>query len=203
MTKPARGNPKTPDQIAAVATMEAEVVRRGVAGQSFYAIERELGITNAARIFKRATATMERTRENSTAIVAAQLDDLTARAWEKLDADSLDGLARRIAEYLHDFGDEADAQAIRGMIAGAYGDVFKGITAAAGIIDRRTKLEGLNHADRVADARLEVDRGLVEVMAVGLAESLGLLDEVTPERKREVLRDFAERMKANAAPDEG
>lgn len=200
--KPGRGNPKTPEQIAAVAAMEQEVVTRAANGQSFYRIERELGITNAGRIFKRVTASMERSRENAYALESMRLDTLTEKAHEALAADGLEHLAERLADLLSgaDMDDEGLPDRIRNVITRAYADTYKAIPVALQVHDRRVRLDGLDHAARIADGNLAVAQAQVQMMGVALGDSLGLLD-VEPEQKAAVIAAFVARMKTTDTPE--
>lgn len=193
MTKPARGNPKTPDQIAAVATMEAEVVRRAAEGQSFYRIERELGITNAGRIFKRVTGSMERSRENAYTLESMRLDTLTEKAYDALATDGLDSLSYRVAEILTDRGEDWEGvpERVKAVIEQAYADTYRGIPVALAVHDRRAKLDGLTHEARIADAHLALDQQTAAVWAGALVAALAPT-ALSVEEKRAVLERWGE-----------
>lgn len=192
MAKPGKGKPQTPAQRAAVLAMEQEVIERhAVRGQSFYRIDAELGITNSNRIYKRAMEERPMVqRAEAAEIQRARLDALHEKAWEALTDDGLDRLAERIAAHMED--PEADAQAIRAMISGAYADTYKAVPVALQVHDRFVKLDGLDHAARVADAGLEIEQAKLRLIAGGLFRALGLLDDlgVTADQKREVVAEL-------------
>lgn len=196
MTKPKPGKPSTDEQRAAVAAMESEVVRRAVAGQSFYAIERELGITQASRVFKRAVGSLERSREGSYLLESMRTEALHEKAWRTLEADGLDSLAHRVADILREADDamewETVPSAVQAVIERAYADTYRAIPVLLKVGERRDKLDGLTHADRVADAQLEVNQASLQLMAaalVGTLRDLGLSDE----QQRQGVTIWAER----------
>jgi hypothetical protein len=188
--RPRRGRPKAgTDDAVAVAYMEAEVIRLSQAGHSFYAINGQLGITNADRIFRRAVEKgRTRTREDAYALESLRLEGLWALAWEKLESDALPNLADRVIEMC-DGG--ADPDVIRLAITTAFTDTWRGVGVAAGIHEKRSKLDGLGHDARIADARLELDQATVQIWATALVSALGLLD-VPTEDKRAVVQRWGE-----------
>lgn len=201
LVKPKRGRPaKGSEDAAAVAFLESEVVRLSRAGHSFYAIDGMLGIRNADRIFHRAVEKGRRTtRETAYLVESERLDLLQTQAMAALAADGLDSLAERVAAILLESEEsmewESVPERVRAVIERSYADTYRAIPVALGVHDRRAKLEGLTHADRIADASLAVDQARVTIMASMLAESLedaGL----TPEQTAVAARGFAERMKA-------
>lgn len=196
VARPKRGRPKQgTEQATAVALTEAEVVRLRVKGRSFPAIDAELGITNSDRVFATAARKLPaRSREEAYALESARLDALHEKAWATLDDEWLEALAVRVAALIED--PDVDDRYVRHVIGSAYADTLRAVPVVLKVGERRDKLDGLTHADRVADARLDLDRTILDGMAVALAESLGLLEDVPLEAKRAVLRSFAERMKA-------
>lgn len=196
MPKPGKGRPKTEAQKAEVLALEQEVVKRhAVAGQSFYRIDRDLGITNSHRIYKRAMEFRPVVERAAAAQVQrARLDALHEKAWEALSNDGLDTLAERVAAYMHDYGDEADAQAIRAMIGSAYADTYKAVPVALQVHDRFVKLDGLDHAARVADAGLAIEAAKLRIMADVLAKAL--LHVSDPVEREAVLVTFGRELEA-------
>lgn len=193
MPKPRRGRPSTEADQAAIINNENEVVHRhAILGHSFYRIEKDLGITNAERVYKRAmTERPQREREEAARVQALRLEALNQKAWEALQADGLDSLAERVATYMHEYGDEADVQAIRAMIGDAYVDTYRGIPVALKVQEQIGKHYGTDHASRVADAQLELDVAKVRLWGAALADALSLLD-VTTEDKRRVIQRWGE-----------
>lgn len=198
MPKPAKGRPKTEAQKAEVLALEQEVVKRhAVAGHSFYRIDRDLGITNSHRIYKRAMEVRPVVERAAAAqIQRARLDALHEKAWEALSNDGLDTLAERIAGYMHDYGDEADVQSIRAMIGDAYADTYKAVPVALQVHDRFVKLEGLDHAARVADAGLAIEQAKLQLMAGCLVKALGVNENLTTEDKREIVAALGRELEA-------
>lgn len=203
--RPKRGRPKKGgDDEVAVAFIEAEVVNRRTAGETFPHIEAALGITNADRIFRRAAAKMrEQSRADAYALESARLDALHAKAWAALTDDGLDSLADRIAERMcsGDQGDTWEPSDIRAMIERAYADTLRAVPVVLGVHDRAAKLHGLNHSDRIADAQLELDAARVRMWGAAFAEALALLD-VPEEDKRAVVVRWGELVQAEDSPDE-
>lgn len=199
MTKPGKGRPSTDAQKAAVIALEQEVVQRhAVQGQSFYRINADLGISDAGRVYRRAMDQRPaRVREDAYRIQAERLERLYEQAAEAIDRDGLDPLAHRVAEIIEDgaCGGEWEAipERVRNTIERAYADTYRGIPVALGVIDRATKLDGLNHADRIADASLVLDQAKVQLMAGTLVEVLRE-GGMTPEQQRTAVTRWAELM---------
>lgn len=176
--KPGKGKPQTQAQKAAVLAMEAEVVDRyAVRGQSFYRIERELGITHADRVYKRAMSVRPvQQRTEAYEVQRQRLDALHEKAWEALEADGLDSLAIRVTEMIREHdpedGESALSERVRSVIERAYADTYKGIPVALGVHDRFVKLDGLDHAARIADANLALDMARVQMFGTALATVL-------------------------------
>lgn len=195
--KPGKGKPQTEAQKAAVLAMEQEVVERhAVRGHSFYRIEQDLGITHADRIYKRAMSVRPvRQREEAYATLQARNELLWAEAQAALERDGLGSLATRIAEMVREYDPEDDQstllQRVETTIGKAYADTYRGIPVAGQVLDRMAKHEGLNHADRVADAQLVIDAAKVQVMAGALVQALAVL-EVSVEDKRRVIERWGE-----------
>lgn len=198
LDKPKRGRPKAgSDDAVAVAYMEAEVVRLAQAGRSFYAIDGELGITNSDRIFRRAVDKgRTRTREDAYALESLRLEGLWAIAWEKLQSDALPNLADRIVDMCE--GGDVDADTIRRAIESAFDSTWRGLPVAAALHEKRSKLDGLGHADRVADAQLQINVAQVQLWAGLLVQALDVLNTdpadkvLVLERMRELSETHAE-----------
>lgn len=199
VAKPRRGRPKAGTENAnAVAAMEWEVVRRRVAGDTYVQINADLGITNSDRIFQRAAPKLRtQAREDAYALESARLDELHAKAWAALTDQGLDGLALRVAEILRDADDGMEwdgvPERVQTVIERAYSDTLKAVPVVLGVHDRRAKLDGLTHSDRIADAQLNLDATKLELMAVALVDTLESLG-LTPEQKRLAVTTWGERM---------
>lgn len=206
VTKPGKGKPQTEAQRIAVVEMEREIVRRhGINGESFYSIERDLGITNADRIYRRAMKQRpEQEREIAARTQRMRLDDLYRRAHDALRTDGLETLFDRLRDLLNamcEDGAEIDTARIIDVIDKAYADTYKGIPVALQVSDRAVKLDGLDHAARIADARLELDQATVQVWAGALVTALGLLD-VPVADKRAVVERWGEIVAGQVESDE-
>lgn len=207
VAKPRRGRPKAGTENAEnVAAMEWEVVRRRVAGMPFVAIDAELGITNANRIFSRAAPKLRtQAREDAYALESARLDALHQKAWRTLEDDGLDGLAQRVADILRDADDAMDwdgiPERVQAVIESAYTDTLKAIPVVLGVHDRRAKLDGLTHSDRIADATLQLHATEVQMMAgalVGTLADIGL----TVDQQRQAVTAWGERVAALVGGDD-
>lgn len=197
--KPGRGKPQTEAQRLAVLAMENDVVHRyAVQGHSFYRIEKDLGITHADRIYKRAMSVRPvQQRTEAYEVQRKRLDALHAKAWEALESDGLAGLTERVVEMVlaHD-GDEGNLDTlltrIRSTIEKAYADTYKAVPVALQVHDRFVKLDGLDHAARVADASLAIEEAKLRLIAGGLFRALGILDPlgVTDDHKRAVVAEL-------------
>lgn len=164
------GRPKKGSHEAArVALIEADVVKRRIAGESFYSIDKNLGITNSDRVFHRAAEKMRHSsREDAYALELARLDQLT--------------------ETFHG-------------VAVEHADV-KAAGVALGVHDRRAKLQGLNHSDRVADEQLRINGAMVQLQAAALVGALDVLPDLTPEQKRAVVMAYGQRVQALAESED-
>jgi hypothetical protein len=204
--KPGKGRPTTEADKAAVLAMEQDVVHRhAVQGHSFYRIEQDLGITHADRIYKRAMSVRPvQQRAEAYEVQRQRLDALHEKAWTALEGDGLDSLAYRVAEILHEGFETSDWDDVplnvRATIERAYADTYRGIPVALGVHDRFVKLDGLDHAARIADAHLALDQAKIQVWAAALADSLGLLDATT-EQKKAVVTRFGELLEASETED--
>ena len=209
--RPKRGRPKAgSDDAAAVAFMESEVVRLvRDEGLSFYRCNQKLGISNSDRIFRRAVEKgRTRTREDAYLVESERLDALHEKAWRALSEQGLDGLAEQIAEILardYDIGDGDPSDSVparvRDVITAAYADTLRAVPVLLNVHDRRAKLDGLTHSDRIADAQLTLDQARVTMMATAFVGSLA--DEgLDAEAQKRIMARWAEGMAALESPDE-
>lgn len=168
VAKPGKGRPRTDAEAAAVAVMEMRVCDLRMAGETFAAIEEQLQITNADRIYRRAV--MQRpaeTRDQAFNMELIELASLRERAIPLTQADP-----------------------------------SKGIPVRLGIHDRVTRLHGLDHAARVADAQLVIDQGKLALMGAALVQALAILDYVSNEDKARVVKAWGEIAEGLADPDD-
>lgn len=205
IAKPTKGKPQTPAQKAAVLTMEREVVQRhAIQGHSFYRIEQDLDITNADRIYKRAMEQRPvQERSEAYRIQQERLNALHEKSWQAIAEDGLDSLWDRLRSLLIDLaetGADIDAMTIMDTIQRAYADTYKGIPVALAVHDRFVKLDGLDHAARVADARLELDRTQVALMAAALVDTLADYG-LTVEQQREAVTSWGQRLELTQDED--
>lgn len=198
MTKPKQGKPQTEAQRLAVLEMEREVVRRyGINGESFYSIEKTLGITHADRIYKRAMSQRPmQERDEAARTHAMRYEALYAQAWRATVDNGLEGLAERIAAILCDNedadpGSDVIPDRVRRVIESAYADTLRGVQASAGVLEKAVKLHGTDHGSRVADAQLQINAAQVQVWGSLLVQALDVLD-TDADGKRRVLERMRE-----------
>lgn len=126
---------------------ERRVIDLRTKGLSFYRIDRELGITNADRVFRRAMARDKASREEAYLLENERLDRLNEAVWD-----------------------------------GAVDGSLPHVDRALKVSERRSKLIGLDHSDKMAEAAVTLEASRVQMVASALAAALDALG-LTPDQR--------------------
>jgi hypothetical protein len=159
-------NPKrvlSPEQTAEMLRKERIVLDHRIKGWSFHRIQKEFGIYNPDRVFRRAIERDENEgyrRAEAIRLEELRLDDLQEGIWAK-----------------------------------ALGGDARAVEVALKVLERRSRLLGLDFADMVSGQLVEVERAKVKLMATALVAALNTV-ELSAEEKRKATKAFMGELRA-------
>lgn len=154
----------TDEDAARLVEVEEQVMELRIRGRSFYQIERELNITNANRVFRRALArsgNVEYKRAEATRLEGERLDALQDGIWPR----AMSG----------------DPRAVE---------------VAIKLLERRSKLYGLDFADLVGAKMADIEQAKLDLMVTAFTTALNRAG-MAPAQQQTVIDVFFNELRAN------